>query len=311
MAINKVVLGNQTLIDITDTTATAGTIVQGYSAYGANGVKVAGSFDPSIYVEKAGDTMTGSLNINGTNAIISEHIKHIDATQPYQYNYSEEAYTLMDTNTVKLGSIIGKLNTDGATGIGMGTSKTVEGLLHTNNLYIMMDNSGNALIEMTQPAAWRNALGLGNTSGALPIANGGTGATTKADAKTALDIDDLETTVGILNTRSSDDGTWVANSSYIGTTFTFKCYRRGIVGIIALDFNKSSTATGSDFQKVGTLPTGFLPHTSFYEQIPIQAQNAHVTIRITSGGNLDLYGNHTTTGRCRCTFAYPLNPNQY
>ena len=38
----------------------------------------------------------------------------------------------------------------------------------------------------TTVAGARNALGLGNTSGALPIANGGTGKTTAAAAYTAL-----------------------------------------------------------------------------------------------------------------------------
>lgn len=37
-------------------------------------------------------------------------------------------------------------------------------------------------------AAARNALGLGNTSGAVPVANGGTGATTAANARTNLGI---------------------------------------------------------------------------------------------------------------------------
>lgn len=37
-------------------------------------------------------------------------------------------------------------------------------------------------------AAARNALGLGNTSGAVPVANGGTGATTAADARTNLGV---------------------------------------------------------------------------------------------------------------------------
>lgn len=40
----------------------------------------------------------------------------------------------------------------------------------------------------TSAAAARNALGLGNTSGALPIANGGTGSTTPAAARNALEI---------------------------------------------------------------------------------------------------------------------------
>ena len=38
----------------------------------------------------------------------------------------------------------------------------------------------------TTAAGVRNALGLGNTTGAVPIANGGTGATTAAAARTAL-----------------------------------------------------------------------------------------------------------------------------
>ena len=40
----------------------------------------------------------------------------------------------------------------------------------------------------TTVAAARNALGLGNTSGAVPVANGGTGATTAAAACTNLGI---------------------------------------------------------------------------------------------------------------------------
>lgn len=45
----------------------------------------------------------------------------------------------------------------------------------------------------TTVAGARNALGLGNTSGALPIANGGTGATTAAVARTNLGLSGAET----------------------------------------------------------------------------------------------------------------------
>lgn len=41
--VNKVVYGNQTLIDISDTTATADKILQGYTAYGADGSKLTGT----------------------------------------------------------------------------------------------------------------------------------------------------------------------------------------------------------------------------------------------------------------------------
>lgn len=41
--VNKVVYGGQTLIDISDTTATADKILQGYTAYGADGSKLTGT----------------------------------------------------------------------------------------------------------------------------------------------------------------------------------------------------------------------------------------------------------------------------
>lgn len=42
MAVSKVIFGGNTLIDITDTTATADKLLTGYYFYGPNGVKIYG-----------------------------------------------------------------------------------------------------------------------------------------------------------------------------------------------------------------------------------------------------------------------------
>ena len=51
----------------------------------------------------------------------------------------------------------------------------------------------------TTLAAARNAMGLGNTTGALPIANGGTGATTVAAARNALGLGNTSGAVPVAN----------------------------------------------------------------------------------------------------------------
>lgn len=56
--------------------------------------------------------------------------------------------------------------------------------INKRNVIFGISNGGTGA---TTVAGARNALGLGNTDGALPIANGGTGATTVEEARNALD----------------------------------------------------------------------------------------------------------------------------
>ena len=55
MAVNKVNYGNTTLIDLTDTTATADTILNGYKAYGRDGVAVNGAVEFVTYYTGSGN----------------------------------------------------------------------------------------------------------------------------------------------------------------------------------------------------------------------------------------------------------------
>lgn len=76
MAINKVIYGGNTLIDITDTTAVADKVLEGFYFYGRDGVKYEGTStynaDTSDATAVAADILTGSSayvngnKINGT-----------------------------------------------------------------------------------------------------------------------------------------------------------------------------------------------------------------------------------------------------
>ena len=76
----------------------------------------------------------------------------------------------------------------------------------------------------TTVAAARNALGLGNTSGALPIANGGTGANTADDALAKLGISgaivDLSISGKVITYKKKDGTTGTITTQDTDTTYS-------------------------------------------------------------------------------------------
>lgn len=137
---------------------------------------------------------------------------------------------------------------------------------------------------------------------ALPISSGGTGASNAGAARINLGM-------------ANDDGaiTYSTTSTYIGTTYAGRVYRRGSMCCAYLHFEKSSTATGGNFRKIATLPAGFLPATTITQAVPIQAASTAymAVIEIDTDGNVNMYGNNTQTGRIRASICYPLRSQDY
>lgn len=63
MAVNKVVFGDQTLIDISDSTVTAGDLRDGVTAYKKDGTKIIGSLSVGVTVTNFSGTVS---KISGT-----------------------------------------------------------------------------------------------------------------------------------------------------------------------------------------------------------------------------------------------------
>lgn len=66
MAINKVIYNKRTLIDLTGDTVSAKNLIAGATAHAANGERVVGEFDPSIYLEKTGDVSKLTVEFSET-----------------------------------------------------------------------------------------------------------------------------------------------------------------------------------------------------------------------------------------------------
>lgn len=130
-------------------------------------------------VAKAGDTMTGLLNINRESPGVIEKTTGRASTDTVATNWNSYGFRVVDKNGNVVALYTDRYETTGENGAFIGGYRMVNGTNTGNNLRLLVDAAGNKLVYVTSPAAWRKALGLGNASGAFPItvAQGGTGNT--------------------------------------------------------------------------------------------------------------------------------------
>ena len=171
--VNKVEFGDQTLMDITDTTATANDVVNGKVFYGANGARTVGSASipentsdltndgdgtspfvtedgaDDTYVKKTGDTMTGDLRIRDDT---------FPTSTPSTSLYGGKGFGVDDGNGDQIIFMCGEYLNDGRRGINLGTGRNVNGTDVYNSINLDIDGSGNPQVYVSDATAWRTAL---------------------------------------------------------------------------------------------------------------------------------------------------------
>lgn len=133
--------------------------VEGYQVSITNfGDFLATSKYDARYVNANGDTMTGSLRMNGTDLV---------DTRP-SANYYSPSFSTCDANGVGMGYYNHAHYTDGMIAIQLGAQRNVNGTMKYNTLYLRLDESGNASVAFSGTgitASWRNAIGAVNKAG--------------------------------------------------------------------------------------------------------------------------------------------------
>lgn len=143
-------------------------------------------------------TLSGA-ETNVTDLVLDETFDPLSSFD-VQFVVSDKLYTVTHMVTISTKQVVLDLLSDG-TGIAFGKVAEISGRVEfgwpvelAEPLSIAQGGTG-----QTTVAAARNALGLGNTSGALPIANGGTGQKTVAAARNALGLGNTSGAVPVAN----------------------------------------------------------------------------------------------------------------
>ena len=277
--ISKIELPNGDICNIKDTTYSAGTGIgisgTTISNTGVTGIK--GNSESSYRTEqvnltaanigavsKSGDTMTGNLNIIGKEIHVRKQSTAMDmSTNPSAdtYNYG---LIMTDANNLPVTQIDAAQFINGQTSLRLlvhdyDTSKTLK---VTGGIYIYGSRDGKISYAISNPENFRNALGLGNTDGALPVVNGGTG-TTSFTANSV--IMSGNSTTAALTTRAITN-----NTSAIAVTAS-----TNLITANTLYYHKGN----SNITTVGTISSGTWQGT----EIAASYIGNHSTDKLTSG----------------------------
>ena len=155
----------------------------------------------------------------------------------------------------------------------------------------------------TQKQNVRNSIGAAGSDAIWSVANGGTGATEPTPARANLGLAsvlDLDKKVRVTFTSGG--------SAYLGSTKDFDLWRRGNVVVGRINFNVSSTATGSSITIATIDNVDCRPIVPIYITFAIQSDTtfARASVSINADGSITLNHPNTTSGFVRGTIVYAI-----
>ena len=210
-------------------------------------------------LSKSGDTMTGELYLKQGVT---------DGTVPSEEIFGRRI-RFRDSNNADIGHLHIAFETNGQQGISLRASRKIGTTNYYNALTLYTDASGNRSVFMSEAAPWRKALGLGSSTGALPItvAQGGTGGTTAAEARVGLELGGSTGALPITIAQGGSGQTAVSSASgssvctaSSGFTVNSAYYRQwGKLAQVSITFKKTTAVTTESDLTPGTIVSGKRP----------------------------------------------------
>lgn len=124
------------------------------------------------------DAETGAITHNSTmtQSGVYTSKNSLDANASSSSASYSASFAIQDKNGNQMGDVQCSKQADNRNGIQIEATRGVGGTTYYNSIRLCINNTGGLSYMISSPAAFRNILGLGNTAGAVPVANGGSGA---------------------------------------------------------------------------------------------------------------------------------------
>lgn len=180
--VSKVVKSNgDVIIDISQDTVEPNNLLEGATAHGSDGEPVRGAVNLNDYLLRAGDEMSGTLTMKATsnstyaNVDLKSTAIDRDGANPSSAITSNSALLMLDKDGNRLARIVTQRQTDGTQRLYLTAYNENNNTESSNTLRLDIAKDGTASYSVTNPAAFRSAIGAAasnHTHSYLPLSGG-------------------------------------------------------------------------------------------------------------------------------------------